>query len=179
MAIEHRESENLLRDGVVYNPRLLMRGECIGRRAAEVFFGFRPRGGWSLYCDEDPVLQFTPDGLLRRLYHEKKKYAAVNGRLVELCRTEVGGRVKMQHVALDEQRHHDLLASCSALLLELRAAIQSSQLRAKGFYPDQADIAAEQVTEQLVARAVVSIEQVLRALSGGGLAVASQAGASQ
>ncbi|GAB5404629.1 MAG: hypothetical protein Aurels2KO_28600 [Aureliella sp.] len=171
VAIEHRESENLLRDGVVYEPRLLMCGDCGGRETVEVFFGFRPQGGWSVYFDEDPVLQFTRDGLLRRMYWDKQKYSAINGRLVQLSRGEVGGRIKMQQIALGDDGHQRLLTKAADLLAAVLAAIDSGRLQVVGHFPEQGDAPVEQ--------AVTLVRVALDSHAENRLAVAPQAGANQ
>ncbi len=49
----------------------------------ELFAGLRSEGSWSLYFDEDPVIQFNPFGNVRRLFVDNCKYRVADaGRLV-------------------------------------------------------------------------------------------------
>jgi hypothetical protein len=107
--------EDLLREARAYVRRLLFvlpqvetrELDWVASQATEqsqdwkIFVGIRESGAWSIYFNEQPVLQFNDLGHLRRLYQSGRRYSAEGGRLVELTRTAVGGRVSLIPVAVD------------------------------------------------------------------------------
>lgn len=90
MAIEEHDREDLLRDGRAMS----VRGELVSDDE-ELLIGFRPGNQASLYCGPERVFQFDSLGRLRRVYLDGQKFAADDGRLVEICRETRGGRVEL------------------------------------------------------------------------------------
>ncbi len=146
MAIHEQLRENLLRDATAYRRRLALRCDLqstLMRSAPaeirseqpdprptrdklrrEVFFGIRDSGAWSLYVDQDPVLQFTPQNALRRLYWKGQRYAAKNARLQLLLRQTVGGRVQFDEQFLTPVDEQAIVAGCRELLHAIAAQVR-------------------------------------------------------
>jgi len=126
MAIHQHPRENLLLQATAYSRRVLIRPERITFRGAlvtELFMGTRPLGGWSLYFDQSPVLQFNAQSCLRRLYLDGFSFAAKRGSLVQLERKSSGGRVHQVRVPLESSRQNLLIADLTELLSKTQAAL--------------------------------------------------------
>ena len=146
MAIEEEKREDLLRDAVTYTRRLMLRialpledyheKQAQGSQPrAELFAGCRADGCWSLYFGEDPVLQFTQLGRVRRLYVDGRKYAFLGGSLTELTRMARGGRVQLTHQADDSEREISLRQQCHRVLQLALNAIEASNVELVGKFP--------------------------------------------
>ena len=123
MALNEQPREDLLREAVQFPSRLLWRYQRSAKDRentpiGEVFVGIRRNGGWSLYLDEECVLQFNAEQELRRVYWHGQKLAANRGRLESLTRLSRGGRVQLQRLPLAADRQDELLADCQRLLLQ-------------------------------------------------------------
>jgi hypothetical protein len=77
------DREDLMRDGtaMVHRGRWLIDD-------VEVVVGFRSGGQASVYWDQDPVFQFNARHQLRRVFIDRVRLAADNGRLVKLRQDE-------------------------------------------------------------------------------------------
>lgn len=153
MALDEQPRENLLRDAVAYPRRLKLRmGHSqpaakaeVGVDFEELFAGLRSDGSWSLYFDEDPVIQFNPSGTVRRLFVDNRKYlVADDGKLVELTRTGRGGRVELQHEAVAAEAERAIRERCQLFAQTAVAAIESNRCGLAGQVPaDDARLLAE------------------------------------
>ena len=123
MALEEEKRENLLRDAVAYHRRLALQMPILvdpvsmerSRTAVgnmELFAGVRADGSWSLYFDEDPVIQFTSSGELRRLFIDNRKFRCVDDKLWELTRDRRGGRVELNQTAVPAEIELVLREQC-------------------------------------------------------------------
>jgi hypothetical protein len=92
MAFHEQPRENLIRDAVAYEKRILLQ---VAGFDELVFWGQRTHGGWSFYYGEDPVFQFNGSSELRRAFVNGVHYAARDGRLFKLSRETRGGKVEM------------------------------------------------------------------------------------
>ncbi len=101
----------------------------------ELFIGLRADARWSIYFDEQPVLQFNRQNQLRRLFAENQRYAANNGRLYRLERQHLGGQVQLQQVELDEASQGSVLNVCQQFLGEAAQALRSGRARRIGEFP--------------------------------------------
>lgn len=124
MALNEHTREDLLREAVQFPNRL--RWKCQPNanaaddsRVNQVFCGLRRDGGWSLYVDEDFVLQFNSRQELRRVFWRGEKLAARHGRLEALKRLSRGGRVQLQSESLTADRQQQLLDSYQQLLTKI------------------------------------------------------------
>jgi hypothetical protein len=119
MALEEREREDLLRDG----RNMPVRGECV-IDATQVVIGFRSRGQLSLFCGADPVFQFNVDRHLRRVFFQGRRFAAENGRLVELIRPSRGGKIEFDIEQLEHSMQQLILASLEHWLEKVHDAVE-------------------------------------------------------
>ncbi|MEZ6138367.1 MAG: hypothetical protein R3C53_26080 [Pirellulaceae bacterium] len=149
MAIEKQKRENLLRDAVNYQRRVLLRIEIHGA-ACELFGGWRAGGGWSMYFDEAPVLQCTSDGKLRRLFLNDRKFSAKNGHLVELSRPQAGGRVQHELQPLSHSAEQAVLAECLQWLSQAAQAIVAQRYELLGQVPENDSTLLSDFTTQLI-----------------------------
>lgn len=119
----------------------------------ELFVGLRADERWSIYFNEQPVLQFNRQNQLRRLFAGDTRYAATNGKLYRVERSHLGGQVRLQQVPLDEANQAAILAVCQQFLTEAVQALQSNRARRMGEFPagDTAWLPAFKQTLQLVA----------------------------
>ena len=128
MAIHQRKRENLLSDATAYHRRLLIQPATgigfRGRQVRELFVGQRVGGGWSFYFDESPVMQFNPEGQLRRLYLDQRMLAAAEGQLVELLRPARGGQVRLERQPLTVAEQQAVLLALRELLAQTRSLFQ-------------------------------------------------------
>lgn len=153
MALEEQPREDLLRDAVAYPRRLKLRmghsrptaDADTGGYFKELFAGLRSDGSWSLYFDEDPVIQFTPSGTVRRLFVDNGKYrTADDGRLLELTRSGRGGRVELNHSAVTVEAERAIRERCQLLMQTAVAAIESNRCGLAGRVPaDDTQLLAE------------------------------------
>lgn len=160
MAIEQQRRENLLLEATAYTRRALFRipraGLCdIGelsdqngvlrewlnpfRQSAhwELFVGMRRDDGWSIYFDEQPVLQFNSEDQLRRLYVDNQRFAAMEGLLRSLDRPVRGGQVMFTEVEVDAMRHQSVLAACQWFLQAAADALESVSIHRVGLIPGE------------------------------------------
>ena len=174
MAIDQHPRENLLLEATAYNRRCLFRVPravhwTAGLRGSaehsicvepfqqqdewELFVGLRADERWSIYFDEQPVLQFNRQNHLRRLFAAGQRYAANSGRLHRLDRAQLGGQVRMQQVALDEVGHAAVRHVCQKFIAEAVQALHSGRARRVGEFPagDTAWLAAFEHRLKLVA----------------------------
>lgn len=119
----------------------------------ELFVGLRADERWSIYFNEQPVLQFNRQNQLRRLFAGDTRYAANHGKLYRLDRSHLGGQVRLQQVPLDEANQAAVLAVCQQFLTEAVQALQSNRARRIGEFPagDTAWLPAFNQNLQLVA----------------------------
>ena len=106
MAKQEQDREDLLRDG----KQMLLRAECVIDDVV-VVIGFRSQGQVSVYVGPDPVFQFNSSMELRRVFHQGKRYAAIQGRLCELVRKSQRDRVSFES--------QDILADVEAVIMRL------------------------------------------------------------
>jgi hypothetical protein len=86
--------------------------------------------------DEDPVIQFTPAGALRRLFLDGRKYrVAAEGGLVELTREGRGGRVELKHLVLAADAERSVRMRCQLFMQQAARAIESKHFELSGQVP--------------------------------------------
>ncbi len=105
------------------------------RRAWELFVGVRADHRWSIYFDEQPVLQFNRLNRLRRVFAAGQRYAAHDGRLQRLVRSSPGGQVRLQPVDLDAANQQAVLAACQQFLEQAAFALSSGRAERVGMVP--------------------------------------------
>ncbi len=158
MAIEQQRRENLLLEATAYTRRALFRLPQAGlgdrnelsqrnewlrqwllpfRQSEqwELLVGMRSDGGWSIYFDEQPVLQFNSNHQLRRLFASNQRYSADQGHLQLLDRPSRGGQVTLGEVKLDSASHQSLLAACQWFLQAAGDALGSASSHRVGLIP--------------------------------------------
>jgi hypothetical protein len=173
MAIDPHRRENLLEQATAYRRRLWLRLPVPASWLAapqsnviasqwcssfsnchtwELFLGCRRNGGWSLYFDIEPVLQFNPQGQLRRLYAAGQRYAADDGRLKLLQQPQLGGHMQFKTSYVDTAQTQMTYESCLLFLHATAALLQGQQYTVLGQFP-QADenllAESQQLFEQL------------------------------
>ena len=129
MAIDEKKRENLLAEATAYSRRMLVSiaGVTFGDQSLEqLFAGVRADGRWSLYFDESPVIQLDSQGRLRRLFLLPHKFAADQGRLVQLNRPGQGGRVELDRQPIGKEQEALLFAKLRGLLERTRQHLTSS-----------------------------------------------------
>ncbi len=148
-----------MRDATAYSVRLLFADNGPTR---EVFAGKRSQGGWSLYFDEDPVLQFKSDGSLRRLHFHRRNYAAENGQLRLLERAQRGGQVSLKS-SYNEADELQLRQACLERIVQFISEFECHGLQVVDRYP------------QDTMRAEFELIDFLRLAIGNGIQVAENA----
>ena len=106
MAKQEQDREDLLREG----KQMSLRAEA-SIDGVVVVIGFRSQGQASFYFGADPVFQFNAALELRRVFHQGKRYAAIQGRLCELVRKSQRDRVSFES--------QDILADVEAVIMRL------------------------------------------------------------
>jgi len=170
MATDPHRRENLLEQATAYRRRLWLRlpvpslwlAELQPNTIAsqwcssfsncstwELFVGCRLNGGWSLYFDIEPVLQFNSLGQLRRLYAGGQRYAADNGRLKLMQQPRLGGRIQFNSAYLDTAQMQMTYDSCLLFLEATAALLQGEQFTVLGQFP-QADVSLVADTQRLL-----------------------------
>ncbi|MCA9133548.1 MAG: hypothetical protein KDA45_10355 [Planctomycetales bacterium] len=150
MAVHPQRREDLLVEATAYRQRLLLRvavpssfqqlsgewrAEWPNPAEFELFAGIRPSGAWSLYFDEQPVLQFNALGQLRRLYARGQRYAAESAHLQRLERKTTGGRVRLAAQPLSVAEEQLLLATCGEFLQGAAGQLAAGRFRLLGQIP--------------------------------------------
>lgn len=152
MALRPENREDLMREAKAFPQRLLFKMQpsvahpAVVSPVQELFVGFRRDGAFSVYVDQEVVLQFNAAGRLRRLFVEDRKFAAKNGGLEELIR-ESGQRVQLERRPLEATDEHELLARCRAIIAACLAQTGSSDCEA--FPAAGAEELRELATEKL------------------------------
>ena len=152
MALRPENRENLLRDATAFPQRLLFRllepasQETSESSIQEVFVGIKQDQAYSVYLEQEIVLQFDSEGLLRRLFFEDRKFAALNGHLLELIRKS-GERVRLEQQQLSETDEHALLAKCQSIVHGLLPALMTADCQT--FPSENADILRKIALEKI------------------------------
>ena len=162
MAIDKQRRENLLDEATAYCRRVLLRipihpawrrstsdsgphrlhlptdvnapSDC--ELYCKLFIGLRNDGGWSLYFDEQPVLQFNSRDELRRLFYGGERYAAAGGRLKWLCQDRSGGKLQLTACELPTAQSPSLTHDCGEWLSIAADLLQSGEYQLLGQYPE-------------------------------------------
>ncbi len=144
MSIEKQKREDLLHEATAFERRILLQLDVSPPTApptrcnrVELFGGFRQGGGWSLYFDEQPVLQFNAAGQLRRLFLDDRKLLCERGQLIELQRSVQGGKVEFQRVVVAAEVERQYLARCTAWLEAATQALEQQRYQVVGQYPSR------------------------------------------
>ncbi|MAI69693.1 MAG: hypothetical protein CMM01_02105 [Rhodopirellula sp.] len=122
MAKQEQDREDLLRDG----KQMLLRAECVIDDVV-VVIGFRSQGQVSVYVGPDPVFQFNSSVELRRVFFNGKRYAAIQGRLCELMRSESSDRVRFSPQAILTNVETEIMANLDSELARIQIAIESPE----------------------------------------------------
>jgi hypothetical protein len=170
MATDPHRRENLLEQATAYRRRLWLRlpvpslwlavpqpntiasqwcSSFSNCSAWELFVGCRLNGGWSLYFDIEPVLQFNSLGQLRRLYAGGQRYVADQGRLKLLQQPRLGGRLQFHSIHLEADQLQWTYDSCLLFLQATADLLQGGQYTVLGQFP-QADGRLVADTQQLL-----------------------------
>ena len=120
MATEEHDREDLLRDAKMMPLRAQATIDDV-----TVVVGFRGDGQVSLYFGPDPVFQFNSKRELRRVFYRADRYAAENGCLVKLIRSQRGGKVEFQRESIDAVLRDSILCVLSACLRTLNEATEA------------------------------------------------------
>ncbi len=174
MAINPQPRENLLLEATAYGRRLLLRlpvppqwlesgqpneiasfwcREFATLGDWELFVGWRKNGGWSVYFQQQPVLQFNSQHQLRRLYAGGERFSAEMGRLKRLERNELGGQVRFGEQRLDTQTEQWVLASCQLFLSAAADLLGNNQYTLLGQFPPAEPAMVEDARVMLAAAA--------------------------
>ena len=121
MAKQEYDREDLLRDG----KQMPVRAECQIDGVA-VVIGFRRQGQVSLYFGPDPVFQFNVARELRRVFYNRRRFAAIQGKLCELTRHVEGGKVQFVSGEIDANDELAILGVLYENLGKLQMAIESA-----------------------------------------------------
>lgn len=101
----------------------------------ELFVGWRKTGGWSVYFDVQPVLQFNSQNQLRRIYGGGQRYVAEGGRLKLLGRDGLGGQVRFEEKRLESQAEQRVLQTCHLFLAATADLLRQGNYTFLGQYP--------------------------------------------
>jgi hypothetical protein len=102
----------------------------------ELFVGLRGDGSWSIYFDEQPVLQFNCDDQLRRVFAGGQRFVAAQGSIRLLDRSTVGGHVSFREVELDGLSQQRLDIACRWFLRAAADVLQPGGGLRMGLVPD-------------------------------------------
>lgn len=120
MARQEQDREDLLRDG----KQMRLRAECTIDDVV-VVIGFRPEGQVSVYVGADPVFQFNRALELRRVFLNGKRYAAIQGKLCELTRSESSDRVRFSSQAILAEVEGEIRAALEFNVGQIQLALES------------------------------------------------------
>ncbi len=155
MAIHEQPRENLLREATAFTRRYRFAGDRV-----EVFWGVKESGPFSVYFDEQPVLQFTEEGALRRAFADDTRFAAEQGRLVKLMKPTKGGHVQLRREPLGETNQQSLLQTWTDLLEDFSSGLASGSFRLTGLSSSSAGIVEAFSDEDYRTAFAASIDQI-------------------
>ncbi len=143
MAINRQPREDLMKEATAYDRRVKLRDAGAG----EIFVGLRAQRGWSIYFGEDPVFQFNTESQLRRVHFNEQNYAAENGKLLLLQRSQVGGHVELMRT-FSEAAQQKIRRDCLNRLGILLGAIEQRSIEVLDQFPADENL-LRQVEERL------------------------------
>jgi len=120
MAKEEQDREDLLRDG----RQMSLRAEAL-IDGVVVVIGFRSQGQASFYFGADPVFQFNAALELRRVFHQGKRYAAIQGRLCQLARKKQRNRVSFEPQEILVDVEAVIMRLLDSSLARIRVALEA------------------------------------------------------
>lgn len=154
MAFEEQKREDLLNDATAFSWRIAVQFalELDSKakhptRCEEFFAGKRENGGWSFYFDEQPVVQMNASGEVRRLFIHNRKLSAEAGRLVELHRERLMGRIELQRTLVSDVEQTQMLETCQMLVRWVLDSLQNDVARVSGQIPDDQEVLLELKSE--------------------------------
>lgn len=125
MALHETDREDLWAEAV----SLTSRAELLFAPSSEpILVGFRENGWFSVYFGQDVMLQFTPEGGLRRAYRAGELYRTQGTTLGRLRRHRTAKETSLLRHDLSEEELHDFQNWTRPLLEELCESITLGQL---------------------------------------------------
>ncbi len=125
MALHEADREDLWAEAV----SLTSRAELVFDPPSEpILAGFRENGWFSLYFGQDVMLQFTPEGGLRRAYRSGDLYRTQGTALARLRRHRRADETSLLRHDLSEEELHGFQVWTRTLLEELGESITSGRL---------------------------------------------------
>ncbi|MCA9263054.1 MAG: hypothetical protein KDA60_04375 [Planctomycetales bacterium] len=134
---ERREREDIMREATA----LVERAEFqIAGSSVVYIVGFRRNGALSLFCDEDPVFQFTSAHELRRGYWNGTLIKAEVGRLVRLIRQRSESESLLIRRELSVDESSEFLAKARETLDAIVSAHQQHATTVLQSHPEDLDV---------------------------------------
>ena len=160
MAVEPQRRDNLLFEATAFSRRLLLRlplpsqwlssnpinpvaskwtQDFVNLSSWELFYGRHKLGGWTVYFEQQPVLQLNSQNQLRRLYAGGQRYAAVDGHLQLLQRERLGGRVQLEPTRLSASDERLVIDSCQWFAATAADLLDQGNFSLIGQHPTEDD----------------------------------------
>jgi len=122
MVKQEHDREDLLRDG----KQMTARAEAVMDDVV-VVIGFRPNSQVSFYFGQDPVFQFNTARELRRVFHQGRSYAAIEGKLCELTRQRQGGRLTLVSQVIPANLEEMIFELFDSWVVRIQVALESTE----------------------------------------------------
>lgn len=140
MAREESDREDLLREATALVERCELRVDSFP--GFEVVAGFRRNGALSIYFGVDPVVQFDPQGRLRRGYWQGDLLKAEAGRLVRLQKQRTQAESLFVRTDLDQAEVGEILRVIQDQLMALSSDLAANRYQLVGQVPADVDVVA-------------------------------------
>ncbi len=140
MARHELDREDLLREATALVERCELRVDSFP--GFEVVAGFRRNGALSIYFGVDPVVQFDPQGRLRRGYWQGDLLKAEAGRLVRLQKQRTQAESLLVRSNLDPAEEGDILRVVQDQLTALSSDLTANHYQLIGQVPAGGDVVA-------------------------------------
>ena len=137
MARDESAREDLMREATALSRRIELEVEG---EPAPVIIGFRRDGAASVFFGDDPVIQFTARGELRRGYLAGRLIKAERGRIAALTRVRTQGETQLLRHDLDPAETAEFLRAMQTRLVALRDEIEEGRCRVLRHVPEKGDM---------------------------------------
>ncbi|MCA9035070.1 MAG: hypothetical protein KDA91_08070 [Planctomycetaceae bacterium] len=140
MAREESDREDLMREATAFVRRAELQVEGLDQ---PVTVGFRRTGAFSVFIDQDPVYQFTPDGQLRRAYSGGFLYRSQQGTLARMHRERSNSQTTLIRSDLSESELSSFHDTMKNQLCHIRDCLQAGQVQILRTVPDEFEAVPE------------------------------------
>jgi hypothetical protein len=137
MAKDAHDREDLLRDASAMDVRVELRIAGVDH---SVYCGFRTCGVFSLYWNQDNVVQFNAHGELRRAFWRNRMLASYERQLHWLNRDLNSARMRLSREPLTDDELAALEEFVSQSMVQLRDSFSTNSYEVVGKFPEDLDV---------------------------------------